>query len=144
MNTKLRIAAATATAAIALGVAAPLASASEAARTPTVAAVQAQAVKDAGAVNAFTVVTSGRVDAPPAGVTAKGQINDDLRELAKDIVDYLKKKAKADYNKAKAAAKKGYAAFVKWVKSLKPNNPVRIILEIGGKKLIDVVITFLR
>ncbi|MGW2492699.1 hypothetical protein ACWCV9_36640 [Streptomyces sp. NPDC001606] len=106
--------------------------------------MQTQAVKDSDTVNAFTVVTAGHMDAAPTGVEAKGQINDDLRELAEDIVDYLKKEPKADFNKAKAAAKKGYAAFVKWVKSLKPNNPVRITLEIGGKKLIDIVISFLR
>ncbi|MBJ6636800.1 hypothetical protein H4K36_00395 [Streptomyces sp. DHE7-1] len=142
MNTKLRLAAATATAAIALGVAAPLANASEAARPAAVASVQTQAVTDAGAVNAFT--TSARtVAARDAGL--QGTTSDqDLRDVAKYIVQFLKTKATGDYLKAKAAAKKGYAAFVKWVKSLKPSNPVRIVLEFGGKKLISIVISLLK
>ncbi|MGW2701698.1 hypothetical protein [Streptomyces sp. NPDC001340] len=142
MNTKLRLAAATATAAIALGMAAPLANASEAARTPTVASMQTQAVTDAGVVNAFT--TSARTAAAHDAVLNGTASDQDLRDVAKYIIKFLQTKAKADYLKAKAAAKKGYAAFVKWVKSLKPSNPIRIVLEIGGKKLITIVISLLK
>ncbi|MYT15804.1 hypothetical protein YWIDRAFT_05289 [Streptomyces sp. SceaMP-e96] len=53
MNSKLRIAAATA--AVALGVVAPMASAAEASRTPAVSSVQVGAVSKAADVNAITV-----------------------------------------------------------------------------------------
>ncbi|MFJ3310126.1 hypothetical protein ACIPSA_45460 [Streptomyces sp. NPDC086549] len=141
MTSKLRIAAATVTAALALGVAAPMANAVEASRTPVVSAAQVEAVTNPAQVNAIsTALASQRGEA----VTAKAATNPDLLEAAKDIVAYIKKYLAKEYSKAKAAAKKGYAAFIKWVKSLKPDNPVRIVLEIGGKKLIEIVITLLK
>ncbi|MGW2701706.1 hypothetical protein [Streptomyces sp. NPDC001340] len=143
MTNKLRVAAATITAALAIGVAAPLATAAEA-PAPALAAAQVQAVKDAGAVNTITLssdAASAHRDAAPS-VTVDGK---QLRSLAKDIAAYIKAKMGKEYAKAKAAAKKDYASFVKWVKSLKKDNPVRIVLlEIGGKPLIQLVIQFVR
>ncbi|ROP44181.1 hypothetical protein [Streptomyces sp. PanSC9] len=141
MNSKLRIAAATVTAALALGVAAPMANAVEASRAPAVSAVQVEAVTNPAQVNAIAAALASNQG---EAVTAKGAINPDLLDAAKDIVAYIKKYLAKEYTKAKNAAKKGYAAFVKWVKSLKADNPVRIVLEIGGKKLIEIVITLLK
>ncbi|MFF9410802.1 hypothetical protein ACF1B0_35590 [Streptomyces anandii] len=136
MTRKLRIAAATVTAALALGIAAPMATAAEASRTPAVSAVQVSAVTTPAQVNNVTLATHAK--------TSPAKTDPELQQAAKDIVNYIKKYLAKEYAKARAAAKKGYAAFVKWVKSLKPNNPVRIVLEIGGKPLIDLVITFLK
>ncbi|MFE1914467.1 hypothetical protein [Streptomyces anandii] len=136
MTSKLRIAAATVTAALALGIAAPMATAAEASRTPAVSAVQVSAVTTPAQVNNVTLAAHAK--------TSPAKTDPELQQAAKDIVNYIKKYLAKEYAKARAAAKKGYAAFVKWVKSLKPNNPVRIVLEIGGKPLIDLVITFLK
>ncbi|MER5858294.1 hypothetical protein ACFV2Z_22765 [Streptomyces sp. NPDC059688] len=141
MNSKLRIAAATVTAALALGVAAPMANAVEASRTPAVSAVQVEAAASPAQMHAIAAALTSRQGET---VTAKGAVDPALLETAKDIVAYIKKYLAKEYTKARNAAKKGYAAFVKWVKSLKPENPVRIVLEIGGKKLIEIVITLLK
>ncbi|MFF9091282.1 hypothetical protein ACF1BE_33960 [Streptomyces sp. NPDC014991] len=141
MTSKLRIAAATVTAALALGVAAPMANAVEASRTPAVSAAQIEAVTNPAQMSAITTVLASQQGKTEA---AKSAVNPDLLDAAKDIVAYIKKYLAREYAKAKAAAKKGYVAFVKWVNTLKPDNPVRIVLEIGGKKLIDIVITLLK
>ncbi|MGW1507391.1 hypothetical protein ACWCQW_55240 [Streptomyces mirabilis] len=126
MTSKLRIAAAAVTAALALGVAVPIASAAEAARTPSVASTQVQAVKSAEDVNTITLAeysaSTSHSNAKAAG------INPDLRDAAKDIVVYLGK----EYAIAGAAAKKSYAAFVKWVNAL-----VRLISGSGHRVSCD-------
>ncbi|MEW2132072.1 hypothetical protein [Streptomyces sp. NPDC005435] len=143
MTSKLRIAAATVTAALALGVAAPMADAAEAARTPavaTVATVPAPAALTSAQADALTAaLVAARTDA----VTTRAA-SGDLNDVAQYITAYIKKYLAKEYAKAKAAAKKGYTAFVKWVKSLKPDNPVRLVLEFGGKPLIQIVITLLK
>ncbi|GAX56419.1 hypothetical protein [Streptomyces olivochromogenes] len=141
MTSKLRIAAAAVTPALALGVAVPMTSAAEAARTPSAATMQVQAVKSAGDVNTI-ILAAYSAGTSPSNAKAAG-INPDLRDAAKDIVAYIKQYLGKEYVKAGAAAKKGYAVFVRWVNSLDPRSPVRIVLEFGGKPLIELVFTFL-
>ncbi|MYT15805.1 hypothetical protein YWIDRAFT_05290 [Streptomyces sp. SceaMP-e96] len=70
------------------------------------------------------------------------KVDPEAKKIAKSIVSYIKKKMGQAY--AKAAAKKGIAAFKKWLETLSPTNPVRIVLSIPGNYLIQLVISFLR
>ncbi|MFC5246704.1 hypothetical protein [Streptomyces nigrescens] len=142
MNSKLRTAAATAAAAVALGVAAPMASAAEASRTPAVSSVQVGAVSKAADVNTITVALNKTTTG--AHTTSLKKVDPEAKKIAKSIVSYIKKKMGKAYATAKAAAKKGIAAFKKWLETLSPTNPVRIVLSIPGNHLIQLVISFLR
>ncbi|MBL1091775.1 hypothetical protein ACWCXK_12260 [Streptomyces sp. NPDC001739] len=141
MRKTMRMAATALAAAVTLGIAAPMAGAAQHSRTPVVSSVQVGAVRSAGDVNTLTAVTyaAGLDKAQVPGISGK-----DAKDRAKAIVKFLKKVLGKHYKEARAAAKKGVAAFRKWVKTLKPSSPVRIVLEKVDKYVLELIVKLLR
>ncbi|MFI1397631.1 hypothetical protein [Streptomyces sp. NPDC020681] len=142
MGNKMRMTAAALTAALAIGVAAPAASAAETGRTQAVSSVQlstAGVARDAGTVNALTSTgqNGGSVSTgSQAEFGAKG-----IGSAARKLVDKI---VKSKYGKAAIqAAKKGRAAFKNWVDSLSNWNPLKWAIKAAPAYVLDEVITYL-
>ncbi|MGR8010448.1 hypothetical protein [Streptomyces hypolithicus] len=143
MNSKMRITAAALTAAVALGVAAPAASAVEH-RSQTVSSVQVAqtgAVRDVGALGTVKSASQSKSGAA-AGNVAQGEIQvRGMSSLAKKLV---KKIVDSRYGRqAIKAAKRGRAAFKRWVSSLSNFNPLKWAIKAAPAYVLDEVISYL-
>ncbi|GAA3026943.1 hypothetical protein GCM10020229_42840 [Kitasatospora albolonga] len=147
----LRIAAATALAAVAIGVAAPAANAADHTRTSaastapvTLTAPQARAVLASPELRPHLDAT----DRTLLRAVADGNATPELQRgaassAAKAALAALKKAGGKLWSGAKSAAAKGYPAFKQWLDGLPWYHPVRIaIAALGGegiKQLIDLI-----
>ncbi|MFH8471554.1 hypothetical protein [Streptomyces sp. NPDC018000] len=146
MHNKMRMTAAALTAAFALGVVAPAASAASAADAsrsrvaPSASAVRAVPVGVALSAGATSVGSSADAGSASLGVQtdagAKG-ISGAAKKLVNKIVE-------SKYGKAAIkAAKKGRKAFKKWVDSLSNWNPLKWAIKAAPAYVIDEVISYL-
>ncbi|MDT0451496.1 hypothetical protein [Streptomyces hesseae] len=148
MNRKsLRIAAATAMAAISLGVAIPAANAVEAHRntasvsTLTISEVQLTALKAANPRSA-TNGEAGISAAELAALTAAANAGEGQEMFGGkiDAIIALLKKSPGLFKAAVNAAKKGAGAFKDWVDGLSDWNPVKWTLQaLPGEAMIELV-----
>ncbi|MFD3516167.1 hypothetical protein [Streptomyces sp. NPDC058657] len=143
MNSKMRMTAAALTAALAIGVAAPAASAVENRTSQTVSSVATTApVRDAGAVGAIKLQAQTQTgSAAAAGQDARSVQVKGMSSLARQLV---KKIVDSKYGKAAIkAAKKGRTAFKNWVNSLSNFNPLKWAIKAAPAYVLDEVITYL-
>ncbi|MGW7414605.1 hypothetical protein [Streptomyces sp. NPDC054863] len=147
MNNKMRMTAAALTAALAIGVAAPAASAVENRSTQTVSSIATTApVRDAGAVGAIKLQAQTQSAAAAAagaavGQDARGVQAKGISKLAKKLIQKI---VNSKYGKAAIkAAKKGRAAFKRWVNSLSNWNPLKWAIKAAPAYVIDEIITYL-
>ncbi|MFI5868402.1 hypothetical protein [Streptomyces sp. NPDC051546] len=122
-RTTLRAAGISALAAIAFGIAAPVANAAPSAPVRTVAAVQtADAQQPTGSLS---LSTAGSTTAPGVGGPSNGEAaaQANVGKLVKAAWEAIKKAGLA--KKAWEAAKKGQGGFVDWVNSLSNFNPAK-------------------
>ncbi|WP_172638963.1 hypothetical protein [Streptomyces tailanensis] len=143
MRNKIRMTAAAITVALALGVAAPTASAVETGRTPTTASAQLTAggVRDAGTLSLGATAGQNAASTSPGAITQGGVEAQGLGSAARKLVDKI---VNSRYGKAAIkAAKKGRAAFKNWVDSLSNFNPLKWAIKAAPAYVIDEVITYL-
>lgn len=143
MNNKMRMTAAALTAALAIGVAAPAASAVENRSTQTVSSVATTApVRDAGAVGTIKLQAQTQTgSAAVAGQDARSIQVKGMSSLAKKLVQKI---IKSKYGKAAIkAAKKGRAAFKRWVNSLSNWNPLKWAIKAAPAYVLDEIISYL-
>ncbi|WDT52599.1 hypothetical protein [Streptomyces sp. G7(2002)] len=135
MRNKLRVAAATVTAAVALGAAAPMASAAEANRAPAVSSVQTTANSAAAHGSsietlrsaAASTVAVATIDAK-SGVQAKKKIGGVAGQIASRIF------AKYGKSAAKKIAKT-WKSYRKWVNGLSNWNPLKWLIKAAGHEI---------
>jgi hypothetical protein len=134
---KTRMIAASMVAAVALGIAAPAASAVEANRTAVTATSLAAAVTSTPQAEVFPQVELSTESAARAEGerAARGGKLSALKELLK--------KSPALFKAAVKAAKKGAAAFERWVNSLSNFNPVKWAIKATPGVIISELIAWL-
>ncbi|KOG06970.1 hypothetical protein [Streptomyces viridochromogenes] len=136
MRQKTRMIAASMVAAVALGIAAPAASAVEANRTVATATSRSAAVTPAPQAESFPQVELSSESAARAEGerAARGKLGA-LKELLK--------KSPALFKAAVKAAKRGAAAFERWVNSLSNFNPVKWAIKAAPGVVISELIAWL-
>ncbi|MEU3353058.1 hypothetical protein [Streptomyces sp. NPDC037389] len=134
-HASLKIAAATAVAAVSIGIAGPIANAAEAHRT-TAAAVSAPAVSDVELAAFKTMkpqpATTGKVGVSAAALaeTAGTASTEEMQIQGRlsGIIKMLKKSPK-HFKAAIKAAKRGWGAYQNWINSLPWYSPVKWALK---------------
>ncbi|GCD46698.1 hypothetical protein [Streptomyces paromomycinus] len=147
MNKRLRIAASTAAAAVALGIAAPAANAVEHHRhtaAPTLTAAELAAHKAASpatATNGEAHLTAEQI----AELAAAAQQVDGAQHASAKVeaLKALFKKSGDLLKPAIAAAKRGTDAFNRWVNSLSNWNPAKWVIKASPGMVLDELIGWL-
>ncbi|MFD5946377.1 hypothetical protein ACFWAZ_14105 [Streptomyces collinus] len=137
MRQKTRMIAASVVTAVALGVAAPAASAVEGSRTATTGVTLHRAAAPSGAVEVYPEVElSSQAEAQAEGerVAQRGKL---------DALKSLLSKSKPLFKAAVKAAKRGSAAFHRWVNSLSNFNPVKWAIKASPSYIITELINYL-
>ncbi|MEU0165295.1 hypothetical protein ABZ214_07560 [Streptomyces iakyrus] len=136
MRQKTRMIAASVVTAVALGVAAPAASAVEGHRTATAGVTMHRAAAPSGTVDVYPEVElSSQAAAQAEGErVAQGKL---------DALKVLLSKSKPLLKAAVKAAKKGSAAFHRWVNSLSNFNPVKWAIKASPTYVITELINWL-
>ncbi|MGW2417379.1 hypothetical protein ACWCV5_35260 [Streptomyces tubercidicus] len=131
MRNKLRVAAATVTAAVALGVAAPMASAAEANRAPAVSSVQTTANSAAArSISIETLRSAAASTDAVATIDAKSGVQ---AKKGRGIAWQIAKRIAAKYGKgAIKKIAKSWKGYRKWVNGLSNWNPLKWAIKAAG------------
>ncbi|KNB51517.1 hypothetical protein [Streptomyces caatingaensis] len=151
MNSKtLRMSAAAAMAAVAFGVAAPAAHATEARAVTAQSATAAQPELTASQARQLLAAPGfsaelGREGRAAIEAVAEGETSPRVKRSAassagRALLNAIKKQGPKFYNAAVKAAKGGTKSFNKWVGGLSWYHPVRILISASGADVIDWVI----
>ncbi|MFD4760342.1 hypothetical protein ACFWOJ_16080 [Streptomyces sp. NPDC058439] len=145
MHNKMRMTAAALTAVLALGVAAPAASAADTSRSRVASTASAVQTAPTGVALAVGVLNGSAATGVSSGAASLGTQTDvgakGISGAAKKLVDKI---VKSKYGKsAIKAAKKGRNAFKKWVDSLSNLNPLKWVIKAAPAYVIDEVILYL-
>ncbi|MEV7863755.1 hypothetical protein AB0O86_34450 [Streptomyces hirsutus] len=136
MHKKTRMIAASVVAAVALGVAAPAASAVSAHRTVATVASSHSAAASSATVEVYPEVELSS----EAAARAEGEL---VAQGKLSALKTLLKKSKPLFKAAVNAAKKGKAAFDRWVNSLSNLNPVKWAIKASPNYIITELIVWL-
>ncbi|MEU2600622.1 MULTISPECIES: hypothetical protein [Streptomyces] len=136
MHKKTRMIAASVVAAVALGVAAPAASAVSAHRTVATVASSHSAAAPSATVEVYPEVELSS----EAAARAEGEL---VAQGKLSALKTLLKKSKPLFKAAVNAAKKGKAAFDRWVNSLSNLNPVKWAIKASPNYIITELIVWL-
>ncbi|GGT11140.1 hypothetical protein P6B95_17475 [Streptomyces atratus] len=145
MHNKMRMTAAALTAVLALGVAAPAASAADTGRSRVASTASALQTAPTGVALTAGVSNGSAATGVNGGAASLGTQTDvgtkGISGAAKKLVDKI---VKSKYGKsAIKAAKKGRKAFKKWVDSLSNFNPLKWVIKAAPAYVIDEVISYL-
>ncbi|MFJ3966101.1 hypothetical protein [Streptomyces sp. NPDC090036] len=139
-RTTLRAAGISALAAVAIGIAAPAASAATSAPVRTVAAVQSADVQQP--TGSVSLPTAGNTTAPAAGGPSNGEAGqENAGRLIKAAWEAIKKAGLA--KKAYEAAKGGMGSFMAWFNGLSDWNPVKWAIRAVPSWAIQELITYI-